>query len=158
MVALPDGVFEDDENVLGHVSEDRSSTSIYDERFNELFGISKEDLRSKGVDPDVYMRKNLRSALNDPKRQAIVLSESTRMRLRFFEYAKRSYVCIFGALIFLLLTSLHGLGGGRTALFALSCASVVMLGFCAGMQISFAKRYRSACKKEGITSRLYRRR
>lgn len=126
-----------------------------DERFQELFGVSKEELIRRGVNPDVYMRENLKSALRDPERRTALLSESTNLRLRFFGYAKRAYSCAFAALGLLALTAVPALASWRTPLIVLSCFAAVGLVVFATRQISCAKSYRVACREEGIQPHLY---
>lgn len=35
------------------------------QRFTQLFGISEDELRRRGIDPDVYARENVGKALKD---------------------------------------------------------------------------------------------
>lgn len=127
----------------------------HDQRFMELFGVSKADLSARGVDPDVYLRENLRRALKNPHAQAAILSESIRYRIRFFVYAKWFYVSAFAALLLLLLSGIHAFIDVRTALIVLCCAVAATAFVCLTLQVSYAGRYRAACKREGVVPRIY---
>jgi hypothetical protein len=144
----------EDQDLSGDEAE-VARDSVYDRRFQDLFGVSKDELIAQGVDPDVYMRENLRSALNSPKGQAEVLSESTRFKLRFFVYGKWFYFCIFAALSLLLVSGIHALASGRVVLISLSCVAAAAMIVSASMQILYAKRYRRACRAEGRHPHLY---
>jgi len=134
---------------------DESEGVVYDNRFRDLFGVTKDDLIAKGINPDVYIRENLRRALRSSPSSVRFLSDHTRLRLRFFVYAKWFNVFAFFTLIFLLLTGLHVLSGVKTALFVFCYATALAMIICGIMQISCAKRYRHACKREGIKPHIY---
>jgi hypothetical protein len=136
-------------------SSGEDESSVPDQRFRNLFGVSRNDLIAQGVDPDGYLRENLRRALRNREGQDSVLSERTRYRLRFFVYAKWSYVCAFVALIVLLLSGLHSFANARTGLIVLSCAVAAAMFVFIAVQIFCASRYRAACRREGIQPNLY---
>jgi hypothetical protein len=143
---------EANQSSTGALSE-VEKTAAADKRFREIFGVSKDELRAAGVDPGVYARENVKSVLATSHGQAM-LPISSQRRHKYFVYAERVYVCLFAALFFLLLTGMHALAFGRTALFALSWASLAAALVFAGLQISTARRYRRACKEEGIRPHL----
>jgi hypothetical protein len=72
--------------------------------FMELFGVSEEELRTQGVDPDEYLHQHLREALSDPERARLVLPESVVLQQESFKYGGRFYLLMFAALSALLAT------------------------------------------------------
>ena len=77
-----------------------------DRKFQEVFGISKEQLRANGTDPDTYLAEHVHEILKDPKNQEILLAQSTIIRLRYFKQAKRAYFWMFVALGVLFLSAI----------------------------------------------------
>jgi hypothetical protein len=129
-----------------------------DQKFQEVFGISREELKAYGTDPDAYMAEHIHEALKDPKNQAVLLSKSTIIRRQYVKEAKTVYFWLFVTLGVLLLSAVpHSHAMKHFVIFVafLPLAAAVWGGF---RQIQTARHYREACRAEGIKSSLYRRR
>ena len=129
-----------------------------DQKFQEVFGISKEELRANGSDPDAYMAEHIREALKNPKNQEILLQQSTIVRMRYFKEAKRFYFWLFVTLGVLLLSAIPHSHPTQRAVIYLAFVPLAAAAWGGFRQIQTARLYREACRAEGIEARLYGRR
>jgi hypothetical protein len=127
----------------GHQLSD-SKTEAHLTRFQELFGVTKDDLRSQGVDPDKYAMDHIREATekNGPP--------SYKARRRYYSWRFRTYVAFI--VVGLLIAILGGPSGPfGSALFR----RLVVIGVLAGALAVFVvqdlrarRRYRRAMRDE----------
>jgi hypothetical protein len=72
--------------------------------FEDLYGVSREELRNNGVDPDEYARKHFDDVLNDPaKSAALQISDTTRLSHEWRKWFLWGYRTLFTSAGFLLL-------------------------------------------------------
>ena len=129
-----------------------------DRKFQAVFGITKDELRANGTDPDTYMAEHIHEALKDPNNQGILLPQSTIIRLRYFKEANTAYFWLFVTLGVLLASAIPHSHSVRQAVIYLAFVPLAAAAWGGFRQIRTARLYREACRAEGIEARLYRRR
>jgi hypothetical protein len=93
-----------------------SSDSRHEEgsrQFHRLFGISEDELISRGIDPGDYARKNVRKALRDATKWNGILPKSNQFGILWTRWGLRGFIAFFIGIGFLAVSkfqALHWLG------------------------------------------------
>ena len=123
-------------------------TQEQERRFRELLGVSRDELRSRGIDPDEYLRQNVKKALEkrDWKWQGVI-SENTSLTIKSGRWGMLGYLLLFIGLGLLALSKISSLHVVALALAAVDLAVAV------GVEVKFIgsrREYYAACKRDGV--------
>ena len=137
-----------------HVGADDVTQADARSGFEQVFGISEEQLRASGVDRQEYVRQTLDEWREDPALRAEHLPgypESAILRSEWVRGLTRGWVSIFVGFVALLIFALtqhdhvvHLIAGG-VAIVAMVAVIVVI-----GRTTPARRRYVRACRQEGI--------
>ena len=87
-----------------------------DDGFKKMFGVTKAELREKGVDPSQYARQNVRRALRDKKVRQDLLPRSYEVQRHYFQLLNAVYLGLFTGFICLILYASKGLRARQAAI------------------------------------------
>ena len=120
-----------------------------DRLFRELFGVSKEELRAKGIDPGTYAGQNVIKAIDkaDYKKLDGVISKSSQIDLESTRWGQRGYILLFVAGGLGILSTVHPLHVIALLLAFVACGAAAWV---AVRFIRLRREYYAACKREGI--------
>lgn len=118
-----------------------------DERFMQLFGVSQDDVRRRGIDPGVYAREHIHHAMKDRKKWPGIIPESNQYAILWTRWGFRGFVAMFIGLGFLFLSHIsaihwEALGAADLDIIAVLACYVLML--------RYRHEYVRACRHEGI--------
>ena len=129
--------------------------------FEQVFGVSEEQLRASGIDRQEYVRETLDEWREDPALRAEHLpgTESAILRSEWVRGLTRGWVSIFLGFVPLLVFALtqhdhvvHLIAGG------VAIAAVVVVIVVIGRTVPARRRYVRACRQEGIDPNDWQRR
>jgi hypothetical protein len=114
--------------MTGASSDDIQRTASEDEKFEQVFGVSKVELRAQGVDVQLYVKQNIKKALKRRHNMMILLPEQQMYHLLFSRWGYRAFLVMIGGIGFLALSKvseLHVLGiAGAVVFFMAACIAV----------------------------------
>ena len=59
------------------------------QKFEQLFGVTEDELEEQGIDPGAYARKNVRNALKDQSKWNGLIPRSTQLSLLWTRWGLR---------------------------------------------------------------------
>lgn len=68
------------------------------QEFRKVFGVSADELRQQGIDPDQYARDNIHAAYKKPQSSARWLTDEQQYARLWGRWGGRAYVAVFVAL------------------------------------------------------------
>lgn len=123
-------------------------TEAQDLLFAKVFGVTKAELRDKGVDPDEYSREHIGEAIGNDGTAHLLLPESAILLRKSLRRGSRFYAALFAGLAALLVSVIH-----VRAIHFLCLAIAVVLWLIALWHFVFQMRlyreYKAACRAEG---------
>ena len=124
-------------------------TESKDLLFAKVFGVTKAELRDKGIDPDQYLHEHISEAINDEATAHLLLPESTILLRKSLRHGSRFCAALFTGLGALLVSTIH-----VRALHFLGLAAAVILWLIAVWhfvpQMRLYGQYKRACRAEGL--------
>jgi hypothetical protein len=117
-------------------------------KFARLFGVTEEELISRGIDPSDYARQNIRDALKNRNNWDLVLPKSNQYGLLWTRWGFRGFIAMFFGVGFLALSKyqpLHSLGIGL----ALAMLLVALVNYV--LTLKYRRMYIAACRNEKVT-------
>lgn len=122
-----------------------------DELFEAFFGISRGELRKRGIDPNEYAHKHYRRAvLYDGKGSLVGVAPSDILMGDQFRWAWRGYKCLFAGFGVLIVVALDPPQAVRILFLTLSVLALVAVGACFVTASRSYGGYLRACQSEGI--------
>ena len=123
------------------------------QKFKIMYGVDKEELRQKGIDPDEYAAEHVQEVLKDPVLRALVLDPDQLLKTEYIKRLGRVWVCNFAGLGFLFTTFIP-YPYSRPIGIALAFVCVVMAFVFVVIALRAKHRWKQACKAKGIKARL----
>lgn len=117
-------------------------------KFARLFGVTEEELLSRGIDPNDYARQNIRDALKNKNNWDLVLPKSNQYGVLWTRWGFRGFVAMFFGVGFLAVSKyqpLHSLGIGLA--FAMLLVALVTY----VVMLQYRRLYIAACRNEKVT-------
>jgi hypothetical protein len=117
--------------------------------FAKVFGVTKADLRDKGIDPEQYLREHIGQAIDNEETAHLLLPDSTILLRKSLRHGGRFYAALFAGLGSLLVSTVH-----VRAIHFLGLAAAVILWLVAVwhfvLQMRLHGQYKRACRAEGL--------
>jgi hypothetical protein len=124
-------------------------TEAQDLLFAKVFGVTKAELRDKGIDPDQYSHEHIGEAIDNDTTAHLLLPESTILLRKSLRHGSRFYAALFAGLGALLVSAIH-----VRAIHFLGLAIAVILWLVAlwhfVLQMRLYRQYKTACRAEGL--------
>jgi hypothetical protein len=133
-----------------HLDTTRLSDEELHHKYEEIFGVSEDELRQQGLDPREYALEKLRRArqgaetLGSPTGPA---PQSAAYRLLWVKWGRRAFRMMFVGIGFLALSRfspLHWFG------LVAADITVVIVGWMVTMALSYRRKYVSMCRRLGV--------
>ena len=115
--------------------------------FQQVFGVSEDDLIRQNIDPAEYARQNIRRALNDPDTASRVLSPSDQLWRVQMRWGRRGFAALFVSIGFLALSHVHPVHWLSIIAAALVVIGALVMNV---LVIKYRHQYVEACRKEGV--------
>jgi len=115
--------------------------------FQEVFGVSKDELVRQNIDPDEYARQNIRRTLKDPEKASRVLPPSAQLWRVQMRWGGRGFAALFVSIGFLALSRVH-----PVHLLGIIAAVLVFIGalIMYVLMMKYRHQYVDACRQEGV--------
>ena len=123
-----------------------------DQRFAYQFGVTVEELRQKGIDPDIYFQEHVNEVMKDPAIRALVLDDEQLLGDKYHRILGWIWACNFAVLGFLFTTFIP-YPYSRPIGISLAFVCVV---FAAGAGVAALRakhQWKQACRAKGIKAR-----
>ncbi len=128
-------------------SQPDKESEIQKEKFVQVFGVSEEQLISQGINPDEYVRENIRKALQDKRVRELLLPPSSELGRLWRRWALRGYMGMYIGIGFLALSIVHDL---HWIGIALACMMLIFVIYTYMMSLKYHHKYVRACEQEHI--------
>jgi hypothetical protein len=86
------------------VPADGQPSNAKPSRFAQAFGVTEEELRARGIDPNQYASDHFDEAIADHKKRKSWMTPSRDLILTYYQFANWAYIGIFAGFALLLLS------------------------------------------------------
>ena len=123
-----------------------------EQRFQELFGVSEDDLVRQGIDPGQYVLKNLSKVLegDESKAELFGVPKSSVLLSKSMKWGWRFYEALFAGFVPLLIIAAKPTVPVKVICGSLAVIALVIAVWMMSRQFGLYRKYKEACEGEGI--------